>query len=180
MDHLIDWVDADSLRRLNGAEAVDYAKQGQPGYPPNRPFQSLEEMAWVPGMEFLDKAQPDWKNSFTVWGDGRLDLNEAPAELIATVCQVGTVAAESFVQRRLGADGEWGTEDDFEYTELSQVRGALGLSESLFKTLEPRITLKSDYRRIVSTGKIGNYQRSLAVVVKLNSNPVAYLTWIEY
>jgi len=179
-DHLMDWVDQDSLKRLNGAENEDYTKLGFPGYPPNRPFQSLEEMELVPGMEFLAEARPDWKEYFTVWGDGKLDVNEAPAELIAVVCQVGSLPAEMFVNRRLGSDGEKGTSDDFEYTEMAQVRSALGLSESLFKTVESRITLKSNYRRIVSVGRIGNYERSLAVVVQLNTNPVQYLTWIEY
>ncbi len=179
-DHLMDWVDEDSLKRLNGAENEDYTKLGFPGYPPNRPFQSLEEMELVPGMEFLAEARPDWKEYFTVWGDGKLDVNEAPAELIAVVCQVGSLPAEMFVNRRLGSDGEKGTSDDFEYTEMAQVRSALGLSESLFKTVESRITLKSNYRRIVSVGRIGNYERSLAVVVQLNTNPVQYLTWIEY
>ncbi len=179
-DHLMDWVDQDSLKRLNGAENEDYTKLGFPGYPPNRPFQSLEEMELVPGIEFLAEARPDWKEYFTVWGDGKLDVNEAPAELIAVVCQVGSLPAEMFVNRRLGSDGEKGTSDDFEYTEMAQVRSALGLSESLFKTVESRITLKSNYRRIVSVGRIGNYERSLAVVVQLNTNPVQYLTWIEY
>jgi len=179
-DHLMDWVDEDSLKRLNGAENEDYTKLGFPGYPPNRPFQSLEEMELVPGIEFLAEARPDWKEYFTVWGDGKLDVNEAPAELIAVVCQVGSLPAEMFVNRRLGSDGEKGTSDDFEYTEMAQVRSALGLSESLFKTVESRITLKSNYRRIVSVGRIGNYERSLAVVVQLNTNPVQYLTWIEY
>jgi type II secretory pathway component PulK len=180
VDHLMDWVDEDSLRRLNGAEQEDYEKLGFPGYPPNRPFQSLEEMELVPGMEFLMEAKPDWKDFFTVWGDGKLDLNEAPAEAIAAVCRVGTVPAEMFVKRRLGPDKEAGTVDDFEYKDMTQVRSALGLSESLFKTVESRITLKSEYRRIVSVGKIGSYERSLAVVVHLNSNPIQYLTWIEY
>ena len=179
-DHLMDWVDEDSLKRLNGAENEDYTKLGFPGYPPNRPFQSLEEMELVPGIEFLAEARPDWKEYFTVWGDGKLDVNEAPAELIAVVCQVGSLPAEMFVNRRLGSDGEKETSDDFEYTEMAQVRSALGLSESLFKTVESRITLKSNYRRIVSVGRIGNYERSLAVVVQLNTNPVQYLTWIEY
>jgi general secretion pathway protein K len=180
VDHLMDWVDEDSLSRLNGAEQSDYEKLGLPGYPPNRPFQSLEEMEGVPGMEFLTKAKPDWKEFLTVWNDGKLDLNEAPAELIAAVCRVGTVAAEMFVQRRLGPDGEAGTEDDFEYKEMSQVRSALGLSQSLFQSVESRITLKSEFRRIVSIGKIGSYERTLSVVVRLNSNPVQYLTWTEY
>lgn len=180
IDHLIDWVDSDDLMRLNGAENDEYKKLKLIGYPSNEPFRSLEEMELVPGIELLTKAQPKWKESFTVWGDGKLDVNEAPVELIAAVCGVGTVAAESFVQRRLGSDGEIDTKDDFVYTEMNQVRAALGINETQFKTIENQLTAKSDYRRIISVGKIVSHQRSLAIVVRLNTNPVQYLSWIEY
>ncbi|MDZ4787393.1 MAG: type II secretion system protein GspK [Blastochloris sp.] len=180
VDSLIDWVDEDELKGLNGAEKDDYERMKLSGYPPNRPFKSLEEMELLPAMAPLIKAKPDWKDFFTVWGDGRLDLNEAPSDLIAAVCEVGTVASESFVERRLGPDGKVDTKDDFVYVDMNQARTALGINEALFKNIENRITIKSEFRRIISVGKIGTYERSLAVVVRLNSNPVQYLTWIEY
>jgi type II secretory pathway component PulK len=179
VDHLLDWVDGDSLKRLNGAEEKDYEETGMHGFPPNRPFQSVEEMSLVPGMEQLVKLKPEWRDYFTVWNDGKLDMNEAPADLIAVVCKVGSLVAERVVKHRLGRDEEIDTDDDFEYADMAQVRMDLGLPESLFKDIQDKITLKSDYRRIESTGRIASHQRRLVVVARLNSNPIQYLVWME-
>ncbi|MDD5261483.1 MAG: type II secretion system protein GspK [Methylacidiphilales bacterium] len=179
VDCLMDWVDADSLKRLNGAEQPEYAAIGLPDLPPNRPFQSVDEMEMVLGMDVVAKAKPDWKNYFTVWGDGKLDLNEAPADLIEAVCNVGARQAENLVQYRLGPDGVVDTDDDVELKDLSQVQSSLGLTNAAFQALQDRITLKSDYRRIESTGMVGSYKRTIIVVTHLNSNPIQYLSWFE-
>jgi general secretion pathway protein K len=179
VDCLADWVDGDELKSINGAEQPEYAAIGLPLLPPNRPFQSVDEMEMVIGMEAVAEVKPDWKNYFTVWGDGKLDMNEAPDELIQAVCNVGSEQSELLVKYRLGPDGQVDTNDDQEFTTLSQVQTVLGLPATAFKQIDKLITLKSDYRRIESTGVLGTYKRSIIVVTKLNSNPIEYLAWIE-
>lgn len=179
-DCLMDWVDGDPLKRLNGAERKEYEAAGLTGYPPNRSFLSVDEMEQVRGIEALDRAKPDWKDYFTVCGEGKLDLNEAPADLIAAVCGVGSLAAETFVERRTGRDGKTNTEDDFTYTDPAQIRSALGLSENAFNNIQDRLTLKGEIRRVESTGKIGSHTRTISAVFRLNSNPIQYLIWTEF
>jgi type II secretory pathway component PulK len=179
VDHLLDWVDEDALPRLNGAEAEEYARLGWHGFPPNRPLQSVEEMALVPGMDEVEKLKPDWRDYFTVWSDGRLDMNAAPAELIAVVCGVGALVAERAVRHRLGGDGEVDTDDDFEYVDLAQVGLDLGLPEERMRELRGKLTLQSDYRRIESIGRVAGHHKRLVVVARLNSSPVRYLLWME-
>lgn len=43
-DSWIDWIDADEIRSLNGAESEDYEDLDPPYRSPNRPIQSLEEL----------------------------------------------------------------------------------------------------------------------------------------
>lgn len=50
LDAIEDWRDADDLRRLNGAEAEDYRAAGRTVGPKNGPFQSIEELQSVLGM----------------------------------------------------------------------------------------------------------------------------------
>lgn len=50
LDAILDWRDADSLRRPNGAEEREYAEAGLPGRPANQPFQSVEELQLVLGI----------------------------------------------------------------------------------------------------------------------------------
>lgn len=50
---ILDWRDRDSLRRLNGAEEEEYRVAGLGYGPRNGPFQSLEELALVAGVDPL-------------------------------------------------------------------------------------------------------------------------------
>jgi len=50
LDAILDWRDADTLKRLNGAEEADYRSAGLPYRPANAPFQAIEELQLVLGM----------------------------------------------------------------------------------------------------------------------------------
>lgn len=49
-DALLDWRDADSFKRPNGAEEPEYKAAGLPYKPANAPFQAIEELQLVLGM----------------------------------------------------------------------------------------------------------------------------------
>jgi general secretion pathway protein K len=50
LDRILDWRDADSLKRLHGAEEDDYKAAGLSYRPANAPFQAIEELQLVLGM----------------------------------------------------------------------------------------------------------------------------------
>jgi len=50
LEAILDWRDADPLKRPNGAEAVDYVAAGLSYRPANAPFQAIEELQLVLGM----------------------------------------------------------------------------------------------------------------------------------
>jgi general secretion pathway protein K len=50
LDAVLDWRDADSLKRMHGAEEADYQAAGLPYRPANAPFQAIEELQLVLGM----------------------------------------------------------------------------------------------------------------------------------
>jgi len=50
VDAVMDWRDADDLRRPNGAEAADYQAAGSKVVPANAPFETIGEVARVLGM----------------------------------------------------------------------------------------------------------------------------------
>lgn len=50
LDAILDWRDADSLRRPNGAEEREYAEAGLAWRPANQPFQAVEELRLVLGL----------------------------------------------------------------------------------------------------------------------------------
>lgn len=81
-DALADYVDADDLRRLNGAEAQRYQREGL--LPPaNRPLVLPIELRRVHGWAGLQPAQLGWIESRSSASyAGALNLNTAPADLI--------------------------------------------------------------------------------------------------
>jgi general secretion pathway protein K len=50
LDAILDWRDADSLKRVNGAEENEYRAAGLTYKPANAPFQAIEELQLVLGM----------------------------------------------------------------------------------------------------------------------------------
>lgn len=179
IDSLADWVDVNDEKRINGAESADYTADGKTNYPANRPFESVEEMALVKNMNLLEKVKPDWRDFFTVWSDGKIDLNEASAEVISAACNISLGQAQSLVSKRNGPDALPNTPDDVRYTDLNQIRIALGMSQQNFQSVAEHVTLESSLRRITSTGKVGPYQKTISVLVRVSNQTIQYYEWLE-
>lgn len=172
-DHLLDWIDGDDLERLNGMEKDDYEELGLEGFPLNHPFYSLEEMRMVAGMEEIEALNPEWKSSFTVWSTGRLDLNDAPAELVAAVTGEELSSAERLVEDRAGDDGEEGTEDDLEFASVEEALASMGVSPEKLPFIAKRVSITDQTVRITSTGRVGQVSRTISIVLRnRESQPV--------
>ncbi|MCP5553689.1 MAG: general secretion pathway protein GspK [Akkermansiaceae bacterium] len=160
-DSLADWVDKDDLVRLNGAEDAVYQARGGQG-PANAPFRSLDEVALVSGMDAVAAANPRWRDAFTLWSDGRLNLREASADLIVAATGAQRARAGSWVLTRAGRDGIPGTVDDPPAPDLAEVLGLLGASVTP-EQLE-RFTLEGATRRIESLGRFGRWNFLIAQI----------------
>lgn len=159
---LLDWVDNDVFERSPGAEARAY---NRPGLPFNRPFRSVEEMAMVKGMHVVEQTFPAWRSWFSMHASGVIDLNEAQPEIIAAVTGADIQMASQFRARRLGPDGVPNTPDDLPAPDLDMALSRLGLpgNPQQFAGL---LSVSSGTRRIISTARVGNLERTLGVVVQ--------------
>lgn len=165
-DHLLDWIDGDDLEHLNGMEKDDYEELGLEGFPLNHPFYSLEEMRMVAGMEEIEALNPEWRESFTIWSSGRLDLNDAPAELIAAVIGEEVSSVERLIEARAGDDGEEGTEDDIEFVSVGEALANIGVSPEKLPFISKRVSIADQTLRITSVGKAGQTSRKVTVIVR--------------
>lgn len=166
VDNLIDWVDPGDLTELNGAEIDWYEDQGRPNHPFNRPFYSLNEMRLVKDMSLLEELKPDWKKWFTIWSNGKLDIHEARAELIAAAAEVSIDDATNLVDYVLGPDQERNTEDDQRFQNLTEALSLIGLSDVQQQIVSPRLTVEDTTTRIVSDGRAGGIKRRVTLVLK--------------
>lgn len=101
LDSLADYTDTDSLRRLNGAEAPEYAAAGLPP-PPNDWLATPHELRNILG----------WREREELWRDGLLlrltttsrvigfNPNTAPPEVLASLPGANRDVAEAILRRR--------------------------------------------------------------------------------
>jgi general secretion pathway protein K len=142
-------------------------------------FSSVAEMGNVPAFAPVMKKQPDWMNFFTVWGDGKLDVNLADADTISLVTGVSQATADQLVKYRWGPDGKPFTLDDRVFNSMDEVRASLGMSQEQFQLVQDLLSLTSAVDRIESTGIIAGYEKEIVVVTSRNTMPITYLSWQE-
>jgi type II secretory pathway component PulK len=170
-----DWVDEDDEVALNGAEIEDYEKAGRLNQPFNRPFYNIEEMALVLGMDQIESLRPDWRNWFTVWSSGTLDLNEADAELIAVAAEVAPEQASIIPETVRGTDDIRNTEDDVPFQDVTSALSLLGIGGETGQMIAQRFTVEDTTTRITSTARSGDSKRRITAIVRNRTGRPALL-----
>ncbi len=165
-DALGDWVDADDNEALNGAEKKFYENEGRINQPFNRPFYDINEVSLVRGMDLVEAVRPDWRNWFTIWSTGPLDVNEAPAELIAAAAEIPVDQANIVPEKVRGPDGVRDTVDDVDYPSADAALLDLGISAGDRPDLARRFGGKDNTTRIESIGHAEGAKRKITVIVK--------------
>ena len=178
-DCLYDWVTPGDLPSLNGAKADAYSRLNLPQRPTYQPFDSFDEVKEVIGVDLLQKVKPNWEDSFTLWSSGPLNVNEAPADLIAAVFSIDPGRVTFFTQRRNGKDGIAGTSDDVPVPNAATFHGELGIGSAAMTKLTDQISFNDPNRRIESVGQAQGTQVMISVVTRLRTTPATYFLWSE-
>ena len=170
VDSLQDWIDEDDLPSANGAEFDYYEELGRYGQPLNRPFIHLDEMAAVNGMELIAKLNPAWRNWFTIYGSGQINIAEADAAMIVQVGGFAMEDVQTFISERNGEDGIAGTEDDMQFASSREAVASVGPSVYPLDLIEQRFSVRGTLVRIKSTGISGPARVGLELVVARQGN----------
>jgi type II secretory pathway component PulK len=178
-DALGDWVDADDDVALNGAEKEDYEKAGRVNQPFNRPFYDISEARLVRGMNLVEAVRPDWREWFTVWSGGALDLNEASSEMIAAAAECQVEQADLIPETVRGADGQRDTEDDAPFQNAAAALDLLGIDTEGRPDLARRFTVNDATTRIESIGYAAGAKRKINVIVRNRTGKPALLERTE-
>jgi len=164
VDALIDWVDGDELISLNGAEENYYQDLGYSDRPYNRAFRELDEVPLVRGFGLIENLKPNWRDYFTVWSNGPLDIHEALPELIAAAAEVEVSMASEFRGFVAGDDGMMGTEDDIRFGTVGEALDDLVSSTENRELIAQRFTIDGKILRIESVGYSGNFRYLIKVI----------------
>lgn len=181
-DALGDWVDEDDNVALNGAEKEEYEKAGRVNQPFNRPFYDISEMRFVRGMEMVEALKPDWREWFTIWSEGPLDVNEATAELIAAAAEIPVEQADIIPETVRGTDGQRDTLDNAPMSKEAAL-DQLGIDTEGRPDIASRFTANdagAGTLRIESIGRAeGATRKIIAIVRNRTGNPVQLLERTE-
>ena len=170
IDSLVDWVDRGELEEFNGAEERYYQSQGQPLFPYNRPFHSLDEARLVRGMDVVEAYNPNWRDWFTLWSSGKIDLSAASPEIIRVAIDGSREDAQRISEHVDGPDGIRFTEDDNirqgQFPGPGWLVQELGLNDDQ-GLLANRIANAPDrIERIESEGFVGTVRRRIVLLVQ--------------
>lgn len=182
IDKLTDWTDEDDFRTgFGGAERSEYEAAGIPDAPANRPFRSVREMARVLEMEKVAALKPDWAESFTIFGDGLIDVNEADAEVLQAAAGITPEMAQGILQQRRGSDGIEPSQDDMPFDDVGQAAGWLAGSTLPLPQVTAKLTTESPVKRIDSRGFVGERSWQISVVAASGEGGegTTYLLWEE-
>lgn len=178
-DALADWIDADDDEQLNGAEKSYYEGEGRINQPFNRPFYDLSEVSLVRGMDLVESLRPDWRNWFTIWSSGGLDLNEASAELIAAAAEISVDQADVIPESVRGTDGLRDTIDDAPFQNAAAALDLLGIDAEGRPDISKRFTANDSTTRIESIGYAEGAKRKITVIVRNRTGKPALLERTE-
>lgn len=178
-DALIDWIDPGDDEQLNGAEKKYYEAEGRINQPFNRPFYDVAEVSLVRGMELVEAVRPDWRNWFTIWSGGPLDLNEASAELIAAAAEISVEQADIIPETVRGTDNLRDTEDDVPFQDTATPLALLGIDSSAAGDIAKRFTVNDTTTRIESIGYAEGAKRKISIIVRNRTGKPALLERTE-
>lgn len=178
-ESLADWVDRDDEVRSNGAESAYYESQGIFDFPRQAGFINVDEMLLVRGMGMVDRLKPDWREFFSVYGSGTIDLRTAFKETLIAVTGASETDVNNYISRRDGPDGIAGTDDDQRISDGEAFR-LLGLTGDRAQALQSILTSDDDVRRITSTGYVGDKRAQIIIVARRGDDrSLTYLARIE-
>jgi len=97
---ILDWRDQDDLVRINGAEGKEYQEAGLKHLPRNKPFESIDELQLVLGM---DRATFVWLMPLVTLysGQARVNLVNASAEMLRVLPGLDQALVEEYLAARL-------------------------------------------------------------------------------
>jgi general secretion pathway protein K len=173
VDSIFDWIDADDLTRLNGAESDYYQSLSPPYRAKNAPMDRVEELLLVRGVtpELYhgtatedQEAHPSFPELFTTMSSGKVNVNTASSIVLQAMLNLDDQQVQGLLSRRDGPDGIPGTEDDQPFqsvADLTQWIGGLGATN-----VANLVDVHSSFFTVKSTGEVGGVKRTLIATLR--------------
>jgi len=163
----------DNLDALSFTTVSDILRRrgGPLGSDEPTPFLAIDEARFLDGVDdsgwYGSEHRPGLRDLFTIYGDGRINVNTAPREVLEALPGLDPAAAAAIVTYRAGPDGELETPDDRRFRAVEEIATATGIRmndlqpiarfckfESQFFTITGFATLRQGKVRAVSRATV--------------------------
>jgi general secretion pathway protein K len=179
VDSIKDWIDADEEVTGSGAESAYYSSLDSPYKAKNAPFDCIEELLMVKGITeeiyYGTKEKPSLAAYVTADGDREININTAPKMVLRALSDDITVELadnmDEYRRKEVNdlSNKQW-------YTKVPGMAGVAitpGITELL--------AVKSNYFKIISTGKMNNMAKTVSSVVqRTDQKSVKIIKWRIY
>jgi type II secretory pathway component PulK len=195
---ILDWIDADDDTSPDGAETDFYERLEPPYISKNGSFIALKELLFARtvtpegyiGKGFIQDSPTGAKrtgkklqfppdageditdlglvNVFTVYGNGKININTAPRIILSALPGLDDKVGDTILTYRAGPDGQLGTDDDMCVEDAAKIANIEGLTEIQIELLQQYCCFGSEYFRIFSYAVSNNtFECCLMATVKM-------------
>lgn len=112
------------------------------------------------------------ENMLTTYGDGKINIQSAPYEVLRTLPDVDDILARAIMEEREALI-------DDEPDPFTSVEDVFSRIDGLNSEISQMITLNSQYYRITATGRVNNVEKRIWCIATLSDGKLRYLTWCE-
>lgn len=185
IDCFFDWVDENDAHLLNGAESDDsyYVERGYEVK--NAPLDTINELLLIknftdnivfggPPEEEGDPPLLGIARQLTTWGDGRVNVNTAPRQVLVSLLG-DELTAEAVIEQRRGLDGELGTRDDG-FESVDEFMNIPGVDPAVRDRVT---TTERQYVRVISIGEVQGIRNGVWCVLLGEENNILPIYWRE-
>ena len=160
VNNIADWIDTDEESRNGGDESSNYRDLG-PGFPPNQPFKTLDELRMVDGMS--DALFNLYAPQVTVYGLKGLQVNFANKEALMSLDPQMTKEIADEILKRRNDEDLGGPFKDFE--DFKGFLKGQGLNTAELEKHPEYYVFDAEYNfRIQSIGSFGKSRREIIAV----------------
>ena len=141
-----------------------------------RLLDDIDESDWLG-----DDETPGLRDLFTIYGDGRINVNTAPREVLLAIPDIDESTVDRIVGYRQGDDAKLGTEDDRYFPSLETMSRQLEIDPASLAPLAQYCAFESHFFTITGFAALrqGKVRAAAQAVVHMQPGSVAVLTWSE-
>ncbi len=170
----------DALSRTAARKMYARTRTGEQEGDPPAAFHALEEIRHIDGVRdedwFGSKGKTGLRHLLTTWGDGRVNVNTASAEVLRSIPGMREDDVEKIIAFRAGNDGELGTGDDQGFKPLVDLVGLVGIRVDAMQAIMQYCKYNSELFKITgeATRRNGAVRVSCSAVVHVGGSLLAW------